>query len=322
MVSHHARQGNFGLFKSVNTNPPILVTGSHRSGTTWVGKMLAVDANTAYISEPLNVLHRPGVFRAPVKHWYTYITDENASEYLPAFRELFNFQYHAWLEIQSIRSRRDFLRMGRDFHTFFIAGMQGQRALIKDPFAVFSAPWFSQALNCQIVITVRHPAAFVSSLKRLNWPFDFHDLLDQPMLMRDHLEQDRAEMESIKPDDLIGQSALLWRMIYRFVHSTRSLFPGFKIVRHEDLSLEPVAGYKLLYDSLGLDFNEKVKSVILNSSSSENPTELSKKKIYSVKLDSRANMDNWKKRLSADEITRIRKMTEGVSHLFYSDKEW
>ncbi len=62
--------------------------------------------------------------------------------------------------------------------------------------------------------------------------------------------------------------------------------------------------------------------MILNSSSSENPTELSKKKVHSVKLDSRANVNNWKKHLSADEITRIRKMTEGVSHLFYSDEEW
>jgi LPS sulfotransferase NodH len=49
---------------------PILVTGTHRSGTTWVGKMLAADSSTAYISEPLNVLHRPGVYRAKVKHWY------------------------------------------------------------------------------------------------------------------------------------------------------------------------------------------------------------------------------------------------------------
>ena len=212
--------------------------------------------------------------------------------------------------------------MGRDFHTFFIGSMHGQRILLKDPFAVFSTPWFAQKLNCQVVITVRHPAAFASSLKRLNWPFDFRDLLNQPMLMRDYLEPDRAEMESIKPDDIIGQAALLWRMIYRFVHSTRSLFAQFKIVRHEDLSLDPVNGYKALYESLGLSFNEEVKGIILNSSSSENPTELSKKKVHSVKLDSRANMDNWKKRLSADEITRIRKMTESVSYLFYSDNEW
>ena len=301
---------------------PILVTGAHRSGTTWVGKMLAADADTAYISEPLNVLHRPGVFRAPVKHWYTYINNENESEYLPAFHELLNFEYHTLLEIRSLRSRKDFLRMGRDFHTFFIGNMHGQRALLKDPFAVFSTPWFAQKLNCQVVITLRHPAAFASSLKRLNWFFDFHDLLDQPALMRDHLEAERAEMESIKPDDIIGQSALLWRMIYRFVHSTRSLFPDFKIVRHKDLALDPVEAYKALYKSLGLTFDKKVEDIILNSSNSENPAELSKRNTHSVKLDSRASVENWKKHLNTDEITRIRKMTESVSHLFYSDTEW
>ncbi len=74
--------------------------------------------------------------------------------------------------------------------------------------------------------------------------------------------------------------------------------------------------------SLGLTFTERVRNVILNASSSENPTELSRKKVHSVKLDSRANVNNWKKHLSDDEITRIRKMTEDVSHLFYSDAEW
>ncbi|UCF28983.1 MAG: sulfotransferase family protein, partial [Chloroflexota bacterium] len=56
---------------------PILVTGAHRSGTTWVGKMLAAGRETAYISEPLNVWHRPGVLRVPTQYWYTYINEDN-----------------------------------------------------------------------------------------------------------------------------------------------------------------------------------------------------------------------------------------------------
>lgn len=303
-------------------NNAILVTGAHRSGTTWVGRMLAANLQTAYISEPLNVLHRRGVYGADVKHWYQYITSENETEYLPAFRELLSFRYHLFAELGSLRSQKDFMRMGRDLLVFMNGKLRGQRPLLKDPFAVFSTPWFAQQLNCKVVITIRHPGGFASSLKRLNWPFDFDDLLNQPMLMRDHLEADREEMRAIQKDDIVGQSALLWRMIYRSVHATRSLFPDFKIVRHEDLSLDPVAGYAALYETLGLTFDEKVRDTILNSSSSENPTELSKKKVHSVKLDSRANMDNWKKRLTPEEITRIRKLTEDVSHLFYSDNEW
>ncbi len=301
---------------------PILVTGAHRTGTTWVGKMLAADEYVAYISEPLNVLHRPGVFRAPVKHWYTYITKENEAKYLPAFNELLDFDYHLWNEIRSIRSRKDFLRMGRDFHIFYAANLHGQRALLKDPFAVFSLPWFAEKLNCQIIVTVRHPAAFASSLKRLNWSFDFNDLLNQPLLMRDHIEPYRKDMQSIVADDVIGQAALLWTMIYRVVHAHRERVPSIQIARHEDLSLAPLTGYRQLYEALDLDFTQHVKRTIFNSTSSENPTELSKNKTHSVKLDSRANMDNWKKRLSADEITRIRRVTEEVAHLYYPEVDW
>jgi hypothetical protein len=39
-------------------------------------------------------------------------------------------------------------------------------------------------------------------------------------------------------------------------------------------------------------------------------------------LDSRANIDIWKKRLSVEEIDRIHKMTEEISALYYSDAEW
>ncbi|MBL8100356.1 MAG: sulfotransferase domain-containing protein [Anaerolineales bacterium] len=303
-------------------NNPILVTGSHRSGTTWVGKMLSANEDLAYISEPLNVLHRPGVFRVPVKYWYSYITHENENDYLPAFQELLNFQYHLWLEIKSLSSIKDFLRMGRDFRIFSKANLEGQRTLIKDPFALFSSAWFAEKLNCQVVITLRHPAGFTSSLKRLGWHFDFDNLLNQPLLMRDHLEKDRSAMQSVDKNDIVTQGALLWKFIYRFVHLTSNLFPHFNLVRHEDLSLDPVTGFQNLYQKLGLDFTEKVKTKILNSSSSENPNKLSKNKTHSVNLDSRANLDNWKKILTPEEISKIRAITEDTSHHFYSEQDW
>jgi hypothetical protein len=284
--------------------------------------MLAADSSTAYISEPLNVLHRPGVFHTKVTRWYQYICEENQNEYLPSFKELLEFDYHLWGEIRSIRSRRDFLRMGRDFAIFYNGLMRGQRVLIKDPFAVFSLDWFAKCLNFRIVVTVRHPAAFASSLKRLNWPFDFQDLLDQPLLMRDHLEPYRGQMEAAKRDGIIGQSALLWNLIYRSVHATLQRNPDFIAVRHEDLARDPVNRFRELYRALDLDFTPRVEKTILTSSRSDNPVEPSRKNIYAVKLDSRANIDNWKKRLTPEEIDYIRKRTEEISSLYYSDAEW
>lgn len=158
---------------------------------------------------------------------------------------------------------------------------------------------------------------------RSNWPFQIEDLLAQPLLMRDHLEPYRAEMELAAPDDEIGRSCLLWNALYGTLHKTLQQRTDLIAVRHEDLSpCDPVNGFRDLYNKLDMDFTSKVEEVILNSSSSENPTELTKQKRHSVKLDSRSNLDNWKKRLGTDEIARIRKMTKDVSHLFYTEDEW
>ena len=70
---------------------PILVTGAHRTGTTWVGKMLAASRQAAYLSEPLNLWHRPGVLRTPLQHWYTYICAENEQAYLPGLQATLAF---------------------------------------------------------------------------------------------------------------------------------------------------------------------------------------------------------------------------------------
>ncbi len=307
-----------------NELPAILVTGAHRSGTSWVGKMLAASPKVAYISEPLNVLHRPGVMRAAVKHWYTYICGDNENEFLAALQDTIDLRYHLYREIRSLESRKDIFRMGRDWSTFLVGRILRQIPLLKDPFAVFSIGWFAQRLGCSVVITVRHPAAFTSSLMRLKWPFDFADLLGQPFLMRDWLEPYRAEMEQMltKPDDLLAQSCLIWRIIYGVVAQFKDRFPRLQVVRHEDLSIDPVEGYRKIYAVIGLEFTQREAHTILKFSSTANPQENPDQSKYSVRLDSRASLNNWKKRLSDCDIERIRDLTEDVACRYYSTDEW
>jgi hypothetical protein len=180
-----------------------------------------------------------------------------------------------------------------------------------------------------VVITVRHPAAFASSLKRLDWPFDFNHLLSQPLLMRDWLEPYRDQMNQMAQmmpagagADVIERASLLWRLVYQVVARYCKQFPQFHLVRHEDLSLEPVGGFQQLYASLGLEFTPRVQENILAASSSENPQELSSRSVHAVRLDSRANLHNWKLRLTRDEIHRVRRLTEETAAIFYPEIEW
>lgn len=291
--------------------------------------MLTASSQAAYISEPLNRLHRLGVLRIPVTYWYPYIRQENEPEYLPAFLETLAYHYHYAAEIKSLRTSRDLQRMGRDSWIFLQGRIRHLRPLLKDPFAVFSIPWFTQRLRCQVVVTVRHPAAFASSLKRLNWPFQFEDLLNQPLFMRDWGEPFRQDIERLMAEeqkssqpDIIAQGSLLWRIVYAVVDEYKKRLPQIQIVRHEDLSLDPVSGYRSLYEALNLNFSSAAQKTILESSSSDNPQEISSKNAFAVNVNSRANLDNWKRRLSADEIKRIRTLTEDLVFDYYPDLSW
>jgi hypothetical protein len=301
---------------------PILVTGAHRTGTTWVGRLLASAPQISYISEPLNVLHRPGVFSAKVPFWYTYICKENGDEYLSSYQDLLSYRYHLGAELASLRSFRDLVRMGRDASIFARGRVGGRTALLKDPFAVFSLVWFAETLHCRIVTTVRHPAAFASGLKRLGWSFDFADLLKQPLLMRDHLEPYRESMQSTSSSDVVGQAGVLWAAIYGTLQKLKAVVPSIQVVRHEDLAADPIPGFRQLYDRLGLEYTRGAEQAILESSRPDNPTELSRRRVHSVKMDSRASLQNWKRRLSAEEASHVRQLTNGVWQTYYLPESW
>jgi hypothetical protein len=172
-----------------------------------------------------------------------------------------------------------------------------------------------------VAIVVRHPVAFASSLKRLEWSFDFGDLLAQPVLMDRLLSSYRSEMEQMHRGhgDLIGQAILLWRIIYGTVAHYRVTHPQISVVRHEDLSLNPEAGFRQLYAALALSFTASAQRGVLSSSMENNPTELSPGNPHASRLNSRANLQNWKHRLTSEEVYRVLKATEDIVPLFYSD---
>jgi hypothetical protein len=212
--------------------------------------------------------------------------------------------------------------MGRDTKEFLQGKLLSRRPLLKDPFAIFSIGWFARRLKCQIVITVRHPAGFVGSLKRLNWSFDFNDLLIQPLLMRDRLEPYRDEMQAVPAHDIIAQGSLLWKLIYRNVADERQKGLKVRLVRHEDLSLEPLGGFQFLYNSLGLEFNKRAERAIRESSGVDNPREISSRTAHSTRVNSRANIDSWKRRLQPDEVERVRQITAEIANQYYPSESW
>jgi len=306
-----------------NANP-ILVTGAHRSGTTWVGKVLTSSPSLAYISEPLNVNHSWGVLAAPVAHWYTYIHPGKEDAYKGAFEDTLQFRFRFLPAVKHVRRWQDVIKVVRDQFHFYRANQSGCQPVVKDPFAVFSIPWFIKTFDTKVVTTIRHPLGFVSSLKRLEWRFDLQNLLSQPRLMADHLEPFRADMERHlqQRGDIIDEGLLLWKMIYSVVAKYRREISSIHVIRHEDLSLQPVEKFASLFGALDLPFTDQIRQEIARTSRPDNPDQLPRGDEHSVRLDSKANLNNWKQRLTASEVKRVLEATENELFGFYEPDEW
>ncbi|MFC7647663.1 sulfotransferase [Streptosporangium lutulentum] len=168
---------------------PVLVTGLPRSGTSWTGKMLAASGELVYVNEPLNPQHppgrSPGVLNAAVTHRFQYICPDNEESWLPAFASTVALRYGFLAELRRNRSPYDLARMVKYGTSFTLGRLGGRRALLDDPFALFSAGWFAERLGCRVIILLRDPVSFASSWQRLGWTVHFQELLEQPLLVRD-----------------------------------------------------------------------------------------------------------------------------------------
>ena len=307
--------------------PPILVTGSHRSGSTWIGNILALDPASGYIHEPFNRRHRRGICRVHFKRTYTYVTEENETPYLAPFRDTLAWKFSPVAQLSQIRAPRDLAVTARNMSYFQFQRLRGSRPIMKDPLALFSAPWLATRFGMQVVVAIRHPAAFVASLRAAGWDrFPFADLRDQELLMRERLAPFRAEIEAAartRPG-VIDMGILLWRIFHYQIDHYRSEHPDWIFVRHEDLSRDPLPQFRGLFERLGLTFSpateQRLHGFTKDGSVRHNP--MRQAPVGNLARDSRKNVLSWKSRLSPEEIAHIRRAVEPVAAKFYSDADW
>jgi hypothetical protein len=307
-----------------STPRPILVTGSHRSGSTWLGQMIAASDTVGYIHEPFNIDRGPGICRTRFPYWFTYIRPGTDGDMADDFRRLLGFRYNYLAQAGSVRSRRDVRVLIRDGGRFLRYRMRHARPLLKDPMALFSAEWIAETFDAQVVVVVRHPAAFAGSIKLDGWAHPFSHFLDQPALMEDHLSRFREEIDAFAREehDILDQAALLWRLIHSTIADYRVQHPEWLVVRHEDLSRDPIEGFGTLFAALDVPYTEDAKQAILRSTSRSNPADREVSGRQFLSRDSRANVDNWRRRLTPAEVERIRARVADVSPLFYGDDDW
>jgi len=306
---------------------PILVTGAHRSGSTFVGKMLAAHHSVGYLHEPFN----PEFGIETVPGWFYYVQDGMESE--PAFRASFqallNGRGRYKVPVRDVpsgqwsrRAARRVIRSRSELdYAKAIIDPRVRRFLIKDPIACMSTEYLVNRYAMAAVLLFRHPAAFVASLKRMGWHFNFEDLTAQSELMDDHLAPflEGVDQSSLSP---VEQGAIVWNCVYATLHSFADRDRQLITVRHEDLSADPIATFGALYEQLGLEFTRRCVRTIETHTSDKNPTDPQLGQTDSLRRNSRENISRWKSVLSPTEIRTIHAITESTASRYYPDGDW
>lgn len=303
----------------MNSHKSILVTGSPRSGTSWVGRIIGQVPFVRYIHEPFNITSKPCQCGVNFKYWFYYLSPGN----LHVFEEHLNHvMYPAYsragllnliTEMVQTRRVRPLLK--------YLQAYRFHKLLVKDPIAVFSTEALESLFDMDVVVLIRHPAAIVSSYKSLNWTHPFSHFLHQPELMEEHLAPFQDEIEDFAKNeyDIVDQAALLWKLIHHMIIKYQKRHPGWVFIRHEDLASDPIEGYRNLFNRLELPFSERVRSVIQAYSLQAQLPDTTRP--YAIRQNSQV-ISKWKKYLTPGDVTRIRKRVEEVASHFFSQDEW
>jgi hypothetical protein len=282
--------GRFYINPDSDTHKSILVAGTARSGTTWLGDLIASQLPCRIIFEPFN------------------------PDLVPEYRDFHYFQY---------------IRPGvenPDFHTFTRKVFTGdirnrwidrqnerirpQYRLIKEIRINLALKWMHDKFpEVPILFMLRHPCAVVSSRMELNWATDrdIEPFLSQPELMTDHLAPYMDLIKNAKTDE--EKHAVIW--------SASNIVPlhqfkpnQVKVVYYENLCTQPEIELPAIFASIGQPYHDTKNDAI------NRPSQTSR--VTSAVVYGANKISAWKKKLSAVQVEKILRVVDafGLGHVY------
>lgn len=304
--------GAFGALDSVlvapgGTDEAVVVSGSPRSGTTWLAEMLAnASKKHSLVDEPLHLKNLLLQRHTTIQEWRPYVAPDS---HAPRLRRYLEFtlqgripQGHKDRTVQSLLHR---LIWGSPVVVKFV---RGSRLL----------HWIANNFSLRgIVLLIRHPCAVVSSQITYKTPEWRNTKIPKPSQLQKSFEGwipdalfDKYEYVLRSIDSEVGKLAVMWCL--------DTYIP---------LSFEdgPVPGHIVTYESL-LDNTEKELCDILDylrlpssyclAIEKVNPSSSASK---DLRLKTEEQLSKWKSRLKPSEIDEILRVVDEFGISTYDD---
>jgi hypothetical protein len=284
----------------------IFISGTHRSGTTWVARMLAVPG-LWYVHEPFN----------PNKHVWN-----EAFSYVPTDGSNENVDRHMDRVLRGgFRSASLSGPVDHPLMPLRLLKPPIRRVMVKDPLACLLTGYLTRRFDLQSFVLFRHPCGFVASVTRLGWPSAgfLKEFLNRRELMDDYLAPHSSMMERYSNEDSIESAAVLHGILnlvlWRQVGSLA--IPWF---RFKDLCADPIDRFREIFNLLGLPYSEAVEQqhakLCLSGSSSS-----ADYRPHAVARQSQAMAESWRQEIDGPRIQTIREIWDRFEIPVYEDNE-
>jgi len=278
----------------VNPDPDLerslLIAGTARSGTTWLGDLIASQIPCRIMFEPFNpdLVHEYRGF-----YYFQYMRPESQDRDLYAFaQKVFTGQIrNRWIDHQNEHLRP-------------------HHRLIKEIRANLSLKWLHENFPAvPIVFLLRHPCAVVLSRIELGWATDsdIEPLLAQSELVDDFLGDHLEFIKAAKTEE--EKHAIIWS-ISNLVPLNQFMPGELKIIYYENLCTQPQIELSGLLASIGQN-DESPRLDKINR-----PSQTSR--ITSAVVTGRDKITHWKQKLRPSQIDTILRVVEsfGLNHLY------
>lgn len=279
----------------------IAVCGTHRSGTTLVGNLLAADRRTIQIVEPFS----PAFGIDTVDRWFVF-ADSCGSK----FRSTIDgFLAAKQVHFRASASRRERLahwikppRMQRAFAAARL--VHPDRLIIKDPFLALAGQYLIDHHKFRIVYTVKHPGAFYASLLRVGW---IHLPLED-LVMQGALDAGVAAGAT----SMAARAAVFWNTINGHALAVKRKSPGsVSIWCHDAFCYAPLDETARVARELGIEFSQAMRRAVIRASSGDIVTPPAGT-IHALVRNSRALSNAWREVVPADAECELRRRCEPV----------
>ena len=294
--------------RAVPPGPAIFLTGTHRSGTTWLARMLAA-SGIWYAHEPFN----PNKGRWPKALEYR-SPDAEHPDVDALMKEVLDGGFRESLRIENADHR---------LMPFRLLPQRVPRMMIKDPIACLMAGYLSRRFGLRTLVLFRHPAGFASSIARLGWPSGryLRDSLADEALMREHLGAHRALLERYANEDSLASAAALHGALSVVLWNWTQNGYG-KLLQFEQLCANPVVECERLFRELGLPYDEGVRAEHFRLCFSDTKP-VAGYNPHAVERNSSSMATAWKEQLSVEQAREVRSIWDRFDlPLYREDGEW